>query len=420
MFDQISTYYQEFLTFTKANPVAAGVVSLYGLGVLTFFLKVIPAKIAHFCRTQFTTNLVLNNFDDVYYDFLEWVSENNMHSFVRNFTFNRRGVYNSGEGEAKISMGYGRVFFFFNRHLFIMNRVKEDSNNIIQTKETITVTVIGRSHKMLEKLFDTIKKKEDDDWLDIRIWRGYYAKLKQNRRPLDTVVLDNKVKNKVLSAIDSFKSDKDWYIENGVPHNLGIMLYGPTGTGKTSFIKALGAYYDMPIYIINVSTVTDHSLQDALFEVPPNSIVALEDIDTANLGKRDLSNRLLPIGDEPEEYMHQSKLQSFSNKEENEYLSLGGVLNAIDGIATQEGRILIATTNDIDSLDEALVRPGRFDVKEEIGYMTDQTLKEYLCRFYDKDFDVKVKPNVAPCKVQRLVFENRNNPEKVLKEIAVV
>lgn len=42
MFDQFTAYYADFLEFTKANPVAAGVVSLYGLGAVAFFLKIIP------------------------------------------------------------------------------------------------------------------------------------------------------------------------------------------------------------------------------------------------------------------------------------------------------------------------------------------------------------------------------------------
>lgn len=417
MLEYLTTYYTDFLEFTKSNPVAAGVVSLYGLGILTFLLKVVPTRVIRFIKYQFTTTLVLNNFDDVYYDFLEWVSKNNTHRFVRDFTFNRSGIYNGNEGDAEISIGYGKIFFFFNRRLFFMERTKEQSNNIVQTKETITVTLVGRSHKKLEELFKTIQKKEEDNWIDIKMWRNYYIKIQQNKRDLDTVVIDSKIKSELLECIDKFKSDKKWYVDNGVPHNLGIMFYGPSGTGKTSLIKALGSYYNMPIYLINIATVTDSSLQDALFDVPSNCIVAIEDIDTANLGKRDLKQTaVLKKCDNRDDPMENSiNVQS----DKDNLLSLGGVLNAIDGVATTEGRILIATTNDINSLDEALLREGRFDLKLEIGYMTDETMRAYLNRFYDCDFsDWHVNTNIQPCKVQKLVFDNRNNPDKVLEKIA--
>ena len=47
-------------------------------------------------------------------------------------------------------------------------------------------------------------------------------------------------------------------------------------------------------------------------------------------------------------------------------VSFSGLLNALDGVASQEGRIFILTTNHIDRLDDALIRPGRCDVKVKV------------------------------------------------------
>ena len=49
-------------------------------------------------------------------------------------------------------------------------------------------------------------------------------------------------------------------------------------------------------------------------------------------------------------------------------MSLSGLLNALDGVASQEGRILIMTTNHIEKLDSALIRPGRIDLRLELNY----------------------------------------------------
>ena len=48
-------------------------------------------------------------------------------------------------------------------------------------------------------------------------------------------------------------------------------------------------------------------------------------------------------------------------------ISFSGLLNAIDGPASQEGRMLFMTTNHPDRLDPALIRPGRVDMQAELG-----------------------------------------------------
>lgn len=48
-------------------------------------------------------------------------------------------------------------------------------------------------------------------------------------------------------------------------------------------------------------------------------------------------------------------------------VTFSGLLNCLDGVASTEARILFMTTNYLERLDPALVRPGRVDVKEYIG-----------------------------------------------------
>ncbi|TWU73389.1 hypothetical protein ED733_002808 [Metarhizium rileyi] len=67
----------------------------------------------------------------------------------------------------------------------------------------------------------------------------------------------------------------------------------------------------------------------------------------------------------------------------SENLSLAGVLNAIDGVASHEGRVLIMTTNVPESLDEALIRPGRVDVQVAFKNASSQQAGELFCRMYE-------------------------------------
>jgi len=60
-------------------------------------------------------------------------------------------------------------------------------------------------------------------------------------------------------------------------------------------------------------------------------------------------------------------------------VSLSSLLNIIDGVGSQEGRILIMTTNHITRLDEALTRPGRVDKKVELGLADKKMMAELFC-----------------------------------------
>jgi hypothetical protein len=63
-------------------------------------------------------------------------------------------------------------------------------------------------------------------------------------------------------------------------------------------------------------------------------------------------------------------------------VSFSGLLNAIDGIAAQEGRIFYMTTNHIERLDPALIRPGRCDVKLELKKASKSQIELMFLRFY--------------------------------------
>lgn len=63
-------------------------------------------------------------------------------------------------------------------------------------------------------------------------------------------------------------------------------------------------------------------------------------------------------------------------------LTFSGLLNALDGVASTEARIVFMTTNHVDRLDPALIRPGRVDMKEYVGYCSHWQLTQMFQRFY--------------------------------------
>jgi chaperone BCS1 len=106
--------------------------------------------------------------------------------------------------------------------------------------------------------------------------------------------------------------------------------------------------------------LTDDLLNQLLLTVPARTIVLLEDADAA------FSNR-----QQADETGYSGATVTFS-----------GLLNALDGVASAEERIIFMTTNHIDRLDDALVRPGRVDMSVHLGNATGWQMEKLWDRFY--------------------------------------
>jgi chaperone BCS1 len=66
-------------------------------------------------------------------------------------------------------------------------------------------------------------------------------------------------------------------------------------------------------------------------------------------------------------------------------VTFSGLLNALDGVASSEGRIIFMTTNHIEALDPALIRPGRVDLREYVGDATPSQIRKMFKRFYEQE-----------------------------------
>lgn len=109
--------------------------------------------------------------------------------------------------------------------------------------------------------------------------------------------------------------------------------------------------------------MSDDRLMHRLADAPENSIVLLEDADAAFVSREDSTET-------------DSAFQGANR------LTFSGLLNAIDGVTSTEGRIVFMTTNYIDRLDPALIRPGRVDNIQYLGHCTGHQLTEMFRKFY--------------------------------------
>jgi chaperone BCS1 len=144
----------------------------------------------------------------------------------------------------------------------------------------------------------------------------------------------------------------------------------------------------------------DSSLNALISSLPEQCIAIMEDVDAAFTHglTRDTTGTELEdpryrgrqgrgrasSEDDPDEHQGQDRGRNPSEGKDAR-ITLSGLLNALDGVSAQEGRILFATTNRYQSLDPALIRPGRMDIHVEFRLASQYQARELYKRFYFPD-----------------------------------
>lgn len=187
-------------------------------------------------------------------------------------------------------------------------------------------------------------------------------------RTLESVACPNDEAAKTLAVIRAFRSNVDEYIRRGIVRKLTIMLDGIPGMGKTTFVRLIASKLKCNLGVINLSAMTNEGLQGVFRSMPSNTIVVMEDIDcTACTAERGAET---------------------GGDVKDDRVTLGTLLNVLDGLGTNSEQIVVLTTNHYERLDPALLRRGRVDHRVTFGAPTHAQLSAYVRRWFgDADMD---------------------------------
>jgi len=205
-------------------------------------------------------------------------------------------------------------------------------------------------------------------------------------------------KDRLLRMLDKFNSGKMYPPTTSMENKLGILLYGPPGTGKTGTISAIANYLKRDIVMIDLTVIKSREQLDNLlmknnFEYAKH-IFVLEEIDIvldvikSRKKEIDIMSETCSDTDSEKtqlaEKANSSTTQTTTPAVQQEHpLDLAYLLQLFDGVDSNKDRLIIMTTNYPDEIDEALLRPGRIDLKLKLGNCNRQMVRDLVSRYFE-------------------------------------
>jgi len=371
-----------WLDILAHNQFLSGGAVLVVLGGILASLRHLPRRISSAVERLFLVRVEIQDTDEAFQWMQLWLARRL--SGTRSVCVLTRRDRQTGEDdedtapavdrpEIHLIPSPGTYAFFFKRRLVLLHRQRDDERpeltggvTLGRVKESLRLRIFSRNRALAREIVEECRAAAlpSDGRIDVRAAPHGYWELVGRQRPrsLQSVIMADRIAERLLADIREFQGEASWYAELGIPYRRGYLLYGPPGNGKTSLVMAIASELGMSVYVLNLAnpSLDDIKLMGLLMQVGSNSIVLIEDIDCS----------------------HAKRRTSGKNAQLTDKLTFSGLLNAIDGILAQDGRIIFMTTNHREKLDPALIRPGRADVQMEISNAGAEQARRLFARFY--------------------------------------
>lgn len=401
-----------FNQFIEGNPYFAAGGGLMILGTSLALLRKGIISTSKLAYRQLIVDLEIPSKDKSYLWFLQWMSKYPQRSSRHLSVETNFLQHNNGSVSTQMNFvpGVGNHLIRYKGAFMLITR--ERSGQIANFSngtpfETVKLTTLYRDRHLFQELLMEAKelavKAQTGKTVIYTSWANEWRPFGQPKakRNLKSVILDKGLKEGILRDVKDFLQNGKWYYDRGIPYRRGYLLYGPPGSGKTSFIQALAGELDYNICIMNLAdpNLTDDRLNYLMNNLPERSIMLLEDIDAAFVKR---------------------------NKNEEGYVNgvtFSGLLNALDGVASSEEIITFMTTNHPEKLDPAVMRPGRIDYKAFVGNATEYQIRQMFLRFYPEETElceqfvqkaIQLDIPISTAQLQGLFVFNKSDPKNAV------
>lgn len=188
--------------------------------------------------------------------------------------------------------------------------------------------------------------------------KNYHGWIEKTERQYSSKpILKDNLYESVKADLEKFYSSYEEYRKAGILYKRGYIFHGSPGNGKTSFMLSLAFELKKNVYVMGLNKNQYSSdFIDAVCSVPRDGILIIEDIDCYSI------------------------THSREKDNEDDNLDLSTIINSLDGPLTPPGLVFFVTTNHIEKLDSALVRPGRIDVAVKIENPEREEIKQLYLR----------------------------------------
>jgi chaperone BCS1 len=404
------------------------------LAALKTFAWTLPRKFWDWLVQRLTLSITFASGESGYALLRDWLAD---HPYAKKARAVKM-VYNPAANKFVLAPGHGSHLLWFDKSpLWIQYlKTKPPGDSIVSfAEESYTVKMLALHHTKMERFLAELERyqKKEVSSLVVYTWRGGYWNWfgAKRKRSLDTVYMQESLKNEIIVAITNFLASEEWYAARGIPWRLGIMLEGGPGTGKTTLATALAGYFDKPLYSMNLATIGNDEALLGAFGSTRNGMVLIEDVDGFAVARDrgNIETEASPSSAPTEEFSNAPATGSIAGTVSNgatkkEGLTISGLLNAIDGVAASEGRILIMTTNDVSKLDPALLRSGRIDHRFLIGHLTPDDVVAMFkcfypntCQYHERIHRYAMHHSTTAAAWQKLFIQYHDSVDRLFTEI---
>lgn len=248
----------------------------------------------------------------------------------------------------------------------LKNNIEISDENISSPPKTITSIVLLAS--VISIVFISMGKRSTSKITNLDI-----KDFSENESALNfsSVAGNEEAKESLMDIVDFLKNPEK-YKEYGARMPKGVILYGSPGTGKTLLAKAVAGEAKVPFYALSGSDFVQVYVGVGaarirnLFKKAKshgNAVIFIDEIDA--IGKK-----------------RGGSSASSGNDERDQ--TLNALLTEMSGFGEKEGIVVIAATNRLDTLDSALLRPGRFDRHIEVS-LPDLSAREKIISLHLKN-----------------------------------